>query len=305
MNIIEINKINEKLYILNENINPNAYFTMALVIGSERAAIIDTGYGASKELYQIIKKITEKPIICLLTHCDPDHAGGATLFEEIYMSSLDEELMKKGSINPRSRMMVVKNSCNGNKDIIEYVKKSMVKNSSFQYKNILDGQVFELGDLKLEAFSLPGHSKGSMCFINRKDNYAVTGDSIANANSPVLFFDKCLSLSAYKQNLERFIKNFGKDIIIYSGHDIKPMKKQIIPEILTLCDEILNGNTSGDTPYVAPFLKLDLSKSNLVAKIIISQMMKNVSKKQLGNSLPLEHRKPGFIASIKYNANKI
>ena len=305
MNLIQVNKINENLYILNENINPNMYFTMALVIGSEKAAIIDTGYGSTGDLDKIIKNITDKPVICLLTHCDPDHAGSAALFNEIYMSSLDEELMKKGSINPRTRLMVVKKSCEGNEELIEYAKTHIVKNSSFQYKNIEDGNVFDLGDCKLEAISLPGHSKGSMCFLNRKENYVITGDSIANNNSSVIFFDKCLPLSVFKENLERFIKKVGHDVVIYTGHDIQPLKKQIIPEILCLCDEVMAGDTAKDTPYIAPFLKIDLSNSNWLTKIFTGLIMKVVAKKELGNSIPLEHKKASYTASIKYNANKI
>ena len=74
-----------------------------------------------------------------------------------------------------------------------------------------------------------------MRFLNRKENYAITGDSITNINSPVLFFDRCLPLSVYKENLEKFIEKVRNNVVIYSGHDIQPLKKQVIPEILTLC----------------------------------------------------------------------
>lgn len=305
MNIIEVHKVNENLYILNENINPDMYFSMALVIGSEKAAIIDTAYGASDELDKVIKKITDKPVICLLTHCDPDHAGGAALFDEIYMSNLDDELLKKGSVKAGTRMMVVKQLAGGNEEIVNYTKKHMVKNNSFQYKNIKDGDLIELGDCSLEVISFPGHTKGSMCFYNQKENYVIAGDAIANANSPVIFFDKCLPLSEYKRNLERFIQRVGEDVVIYTGHDILPLQKQIIPEILVLCDEVLAGNTKNDTPYVAPFLRIDLSKFNWFTKIIIRFIMGKVAKKELGDAIPLEHKKAGFTASIKYNANKI
>lgn len=305
MNIIEVNKINDRLYILNENINPKVKITMGLVIGSKKVAIIDTGYGTSGDLDKIIKQITDKPVICLLTHCDPDHGGSAALFDEKYMSSFEEESIKKGSLNPRTRLMIVKNSCDGNEELLEYAKEHMVKNSSFIYKSIKAGDVFDLGDCELEAISLGGHTKGSMCFLNQKENYAITGDSIANINSPVLFFGRCLPLSVYKENLEKFIKKVGDNIVIYSGHDIQPLKKQIIPEILTLCEEVMSGDTAKDIPYVPPFFKVDLSNSNWLGKIFMPLVMNFVAKKQLGNSRPLEHKKAGYIASIKYNANKI
>lgn len=305
MNIIEVNKVDENLYILNENINPKVYITMALVIGSEKAAIIDTGYGVSGDLDEVIKKITDKPLICLITHCDPDHAGSAALFDEIYMSSLEEEAMRNGTIKPQTRLMIAKNSSDGNEELIEYSKEHIVKNSSFQYKNIEDGDIFDLGGCELEAISFGGHTKGSMCFFNRKQKYAITGDSIANIDSPVLFFDKCMPLSVYKENLQRFIGKVGNDVTIYTGHDIKPLRKHIIPEILVLCDEVIAGNTKMDTPYMPPFFKVDLHNANWIAKMFMPVIMKFLIKKQLGNSRPLEHKKTGYTASLKYNVNKI
>ena len=41
-NIIQVIRINDGLYLLNENINEGAFITMMLVIGDEKAAIIDT-----------------------------------------------------------------------------------------------------------------------------------------------------------------------------------------------------------------------------------------------------------------------
>lgn len=68
-----------------------------------------------------------------------------------------------------------------------YCKEHIVKKSTFSYRNIKDGDLFDLGGCALEAISFGGHTKGSMCFFNRKQKYVITADSIANANSPVLF----------------------------------------------------------------------------------------------------------------------
>lgn len=53
--------------------------------------------------------------ITLLSHCDPDHARSATLFDEIYMSNLEEESLKNGSIKQQVRFMLAKNNSAGNK----------------------------------------------------------------------------------------------------------------------------------------------------------------------------------------------
>ena len=87
--------------------------------------------------------------------------------------------------------------------------------------------------------------------------------------------------------------------------DLAALDRRIIPELLTLCDEIINGNTAGDTQYIPPFLHLapDIAKS--VKAQIRSVLIKIAMKNQFGGSRPVEHRKEGFLASVKYNANKI
>ena len=48
-NIIEVNRINDSLYLLNENISEEGFITMMLLIGEKSAAIIDTGMGINQQ----------------------------------------------------------------------------------------------------------------------------------------------------------------------------------------------------------------------------------------------------------------
>jgi glyoxylase-like metal-dependent hydrolase (beta-lactamase superfamily II) len=295
-------KIDDTLYLLNEAITQSACITMLLVIGEEKAAIIDTGYGSTGDLDKIISNITDKPVICLITHCDPDHASGAALFDNVYMNQLDGPLMKSG-LNYQIRLMGINRMADTN-EIKTYAKEHMVKTNKFAYQNVQDGDVFDLGGRKLEAISLGGHTKGSMCYYDRIGNYVMTGDSVANVNSAVLFFEKCLPLSEYKSNLNRFIGIINTDTVIFTGHDTNPLDKRVIPELLVLCDEIITENTDGDIPYIPPFLQSARESHKPVKGLFQRILFGAVSKILLKNSKPMEHKKYGFIASIKYNAKK-
>jgi len=300
--IIEVKKLNANLYTLIERLSPSMFTTMTLVIGDEKAAIIDTGFGATDTLPEIIKQIIDKPVICLLTHCDPDHAGGASQFNEIYMSDGDDNLLKSGAVKAKPRLIMVQNLCEESQK--DYFKKHIVKKNTFSYESISDGDTFDLGGCILEAISFPGHSNGSMCFFNKKEGYAVCGDAIINGDSAILFFDKSRSLLEYKQNLQKFVYRVGEEITLYTGHSIEPINKTVIRELLILCDEILDGNTKQDIPYMPPFLKPD-DTSYSIATLFNNIIIKQVAKKQLRDSIPMVHRKAGFDSSIKYNANKL
>ena len=57
---------------------------MYLVVGAERAALIDTGMGFPG-LHQLVEKLTDKPVIVLNTHGHLDHIGGNDEFDCIYL----------------------------------------------------------------------------------------------------------------------------------------------------------------------------------------------------------------------------
>ena len=302
MDIISVRKIKDGLYQLSENISSEAAVQMYLVVGVEKAALVDTGYGLSGDLDQVVKSITDKPIICLVTHCDPDHAGSAALFKDIHMSERDQVLMDNGSLAKIGRFGTAQAMAD-DEERVKYFKEHMVKAESFEYKDISDGEVFDLGDRTLIAISFPGHTEGSMCFWNKEENYCLVGDAVANVSSPVLFFKKCLPLEDYKQNLIAFIGKVGEDCALYSGHNSDALPGDLIPEILTLCDEVLDGKTDNDVPYAPPFMKEAPEGAGVKEKIKSKLISEVVSRKELGDAVPMEHK--GIKASIKYNARKI
>lgn len=302
--IVRVKQISESLYMLNEHLTETISMTMMLVVGKERGAIIDTGYGLSGDLSKAIKRITSKPVICLLTHSDPDHAGGAALFDNIYMSNKEQRLLEGGSINPFVRYQTAKSFIK-DKETIRYIKTNMVKAKTFHYTNVKDGDMFDLGGCVLEAISFPGHTEGSMCFFNRQENYCVVGDAVANVNSPVLFFDKCLPLEVYKHNLIKFSERVGHDCDLYAGHSQEALPKTIISEILILCDEILAGNTKDDVPYTPPFMLPPPKDAGIIRRIMGTIGNKIASKKLINGAVPMEHKHPGYVTSIKYNQKKI
>ena len=91
-----------------------------LVVGSERAALIDTGSG-TEEMRQIVEKITEKPVVVLITHVDGDHIHCLGQFEEAWMSPS------------------------------EYARFHNDTGTNPNLHPIWDGDIFDLGGVKLEA----------------------------------------------------------------------------------------------------------------------------------------------------------
>lgn len=298
MEFITSRKINNRLYQLNELITDQIVMHMYLVVGNERAALIDTGYGLSGQLRNVVESITNKPVIVLLSHSDPDHAGAAAQFDEIYMSEKEKTLLDAGSISQKVRLGNAQAVVHDPKRM-DYFKKNLVKAETFSFKPLEDGQLFDLGGVTLEAIAFPGHTAGSFCFWNEKENYCLVGDSVANVASPILFFTKCLPLSVYKDNLHKFLDKVGEDCDIYTGHNEEKLDKKLFPEIFAEINEILAGDTENDEPYLPPFLK------PVVEQAPSPEAGAAITKQVLGDTKAMEHKHPGYTATIKYNANKL
>lgn len=62
--------------------------SMFLLVGSEKAMLIDTGMGVG-DIRGAIEMITDKPLIVVLTHGHIDHTGNAVQFPEVWMHPAD------------------------------------------------------------------------------------------------------------------------------------------------------------------------------------------------------------------------
>ena len=77
-------KIAENIYHIYEPGNVNT----TLIIGEEKALLIDTGYGFG-DLAAFVRTLTDKPLEVVLTHGHTDHCGGNYEFPTVYMNLMD------------------------------------------------------------------------------------------------------------------------------------------------------------------------------------------------------------------------
>lgn len=71
----EIRQIYKDTYaILDKTFGAHSVY-MYLLVGNEKALLIDSDYGML-DLPQVVREITDKPVICACTHGHLDHALG-------------------------------------------------------------------------------------------------------------------------------------------------------------------------------------------------------------------------------------
>lgn len=199
---------------------------MYLLIGSEKALLIDCGYGKI-DLKKIIGKLTEKPVTLLLTHGHIDHARGCFAFDDVYLDQDDFDVYRKHSDIEFQK---------------DYFKKTVERGNIKK----LDFDAFDLGDRKVSIIKTPGHTQGSICVIDPYSHIAFLGDTV-NPYDVWLGLDESTSVEEYQKSLKKLLYEINKYRIdhLYSGHNTLPMKQKKIIDFICLCNKIINNEVRG------------------------------------------------------------
>ena len=255
LNFFSHERISERLIIFTEGYSMVHRFTIGVVIGDEKILVIDTGLGADDSLREYIESVVGKgkPLICVCTHCHPDHTGSAKLFDDAYVSHKDWPARADFALNKAQRYEDLDAFALGSPEVMQYCEQRIIENSDSVFKDIKDGDVFELGGVSIEAIAVPGHSDGSMAFYNWKENYVFSGDAI---NTDVHL--KKLSARDFKQyidTLKNFLRRVDDSVKIYPAHLPLTMNTGIIRNLIAVCEDIVAGKTEGDPPGETIFTK--------------------------------------------------
>lgn len=234
--------------------------SMFLLIGSEKAMLIDTGIGIG-DLRGAIEQITDKPLIVVITHGHIDHIGNARQFNEIYLN-LKDSCEFPHDINRRredARLIKIRQTdsvCSGmyttyplvgydpERDIIEPTEPVPLVH------DLVDGMEFDLGGGRIvKAFACPGHTEGHMMLLDEYSRSLFCGDAL-NYNLGIGSVPAEESMKYLKKMEELSDKYDG----IYNGHhDFRalgaPLKEDCLKNAAALVQQIIDGNFR---PVVVP-----------------------------------------------------
>lgn len=124
---------------------------------AKEGCIVDPG-GDADFIMEEVKKSNIAIKFILLTHGHVDHVGAVSTIKNklnipVYISKEDKELMKKNQ-------MVF----------------GEMWNETAEDKEVKDGDILELGSLKIKCIATPGHTPGGMSFL--VENVVFTGDTL-------------------------------------------------------------------------------------------------------------------------------
>lgn len=218
----------------NEGMGDNPYVDAYLVVGDKRAAFIDALQSEQpRSLVDQIREITDLPVDVLITHGHPDHAGAEVKkFAEadgfnLYMS-MDDFPIARNMFAP-------------------WFEEGM-------FKDIKEGDVFDLGGIKLEAIRVAGHTPGSFSFLDRENGRCFTGDALG----VWMQLDHSLTLTEYVSELRKFEKVLAgvPGVRLYIGHMTQAPNgyhtAEHVTNMIEACEKILSGELEGQEVKLPP-----------------------------------------------------
>ncbi|MDO4286040.1 MAG: MBL fold metallo-hydrolase [Eubacteriales bacterium] len=215
-----------------------------LVEGEKEAVLIDTCIGIG-HLRDFVEWLTAKPLRVLLTHGHVDHAMGAPEFERVYLNLRDRELyQRQSSLEERRGYLRA-----GLGEAADQWKESdfVPQERDKEFLPLSDGMVFALGGVTIEAYEMPGHTKGSMVFLIREEGILILGD--ACNNSTFLFDQDSSSVEEYRETVRRTKERLeGSYRRVFLSHHVRETDPQIMENMIGVCGDVLAGEAD-DLPF--------------------------------------------------------
>jgi glyoxylase-like metal-dependent hydrolase (beta-lactamase superfamily II) len=258
---VEVYRLRENLYgLLSEILDTeNSYVWMYLIVGPQKAMLIDTNSGLG-DLKGLCREITGgKPLIVTNTHCGPDHCYGNCQFDRTY----DHEYLVN-DLNGKqfSGIWDYFFDENGKGVWVDVKKKDIIAFKKYEVIGVPEGHIFNLGeDYDVELIWLPGHQPGHSGFLDKKGRVLIAGDAITGGGttiaggselradlrhvndrfhgSTIPFDDRRWSVTAYRDGLVRLSSRISEFDYIFGGHGVNDLDSNIIPNIIEVSNAII------------------------------------------------------------------
>lgn len=222
-----------------------------VVVGSERALLLDVGTGIGDLKWVVENRITDKPYQVAVSHNHGDHIGGAGFFDEIFIHPADMDNTDEGTA-PTTEFR---------KRYAALIRKREGKYYAYDpdidirpwpheptWKPLEDGHVFDLGNRKVTAWYCPGHTAGELVFIDDLTHTLLCGDA-CNCNwllnttlAPTVRECAEISLKA----LQRIWAMRDQYDAVYNfHHDFRgfgsPLNPDVLPNLIICLEKLLDS----------------------------------------------------------------
>jgi hydroxyacylglutathione hydrolase len=224
-----------------------------LLVGAKKAMLIDSGIGIG-DLKGFIRTLTDKPLMVVYSHAHPDHTGGASAFEHAFVHPKDMDDFASGGmmgLSVESRLEYIRMIAEREKGVYPYDLDIDVTEwgPCPALYPLEDGQTIELGSRKVTVYACPGHTPGSVTFLDERTRILFLGDAcncnlhLGGGPRGTPRFTSVEKALFYLRRLNELRPQYDRG---YNGHyDFRKLGESLGEDVLrdaiTACEQIVAG----------------------------------------------------------------
>lgn len=218
-----------------------------LIVGEQKALLFDTGYGID-HLDAAIAQITSLPLVVVNSHGHLDHVLGNRFFAEAYLHPGDIELYQSHTTRERKQSIADIQNAHPEHFPSDFSRSAYLAEPHTKLLPLADGDVFDLGGVRLTVLHLPGHTPGGVALLDDRDRLLLAGD----AASPHvwMFLRESTRLDTYIQSLQKIQALNSQYDGIIASHIPVILPNDLVDRLLHCAQNIAPEKS---VPYQAPF----------------------------------------------------
>lgn len=208
---------------------------MHLIVGQERALLIDTAFGIG-DLRGLVETLTDKPVDVVNTHFHGDHSAGNGQFETIFIHKYDIPYLEM-SEKAENRLLPAPGT---------YREEDIIPLRSAKHIAMEDGFVFRLGEgHEVEVIHMPGHAAGGCMLLDRKYNLLFSGDAVVFTPTliigkfPAPYYPEYLTVTAFRDALKKALPKCQNVKKLYTGHSVQGISPVYLTDMMDCCEKII------------------------------------------------------------------
>ena len=230
---VEVYSFRENVFgLLTESADGAGDSWMYLILGPEKAMLIDTSFGIGN-LKGLVKELAgEREIIVVNTHCHFDHAYGNCQFDKVYCHEYEAPALKKHDAHIWDYLF---EEGTGRGIWADFDREDIVKWKDYEIIGCEDWYTFHLGgDHEVELVFMGGHSAGHAGYLDKKNRILFAGDDIicmrtgVNGAKPGTEYGEHASVNTLCKNLEKLTHRLDEFDHVFSSHFTTDLENQSI-----------------------------------------------------------------------------